>query len=511
MKTPPFRHFLLLAASLLVMSAEAADVPGAIEPGYVVDLGVGTYLERMAVYPGMRLLIQGNFKAINGVARERFARLATDGSIDNTFDTATFFPAPLIAVLPGGTIFTHAGRLGGAVNAPFMGLLSPEGFEDRSSSTDVIRFAGAAYCAAVQPDGKMVSGGKFTMGDGIAQVNVARVNANGTVDPGFAANTNSEVNAVAVQPDGKILIAGQFTMVNGQERNRIARLNADGSLEDLKGFNVGKGADGTVHALALQPDGRILLGGRFHNINGALRMHVARLSANGTLEATTAFNTGAFTKSDNRGGPQPEAAVVEGIILQADGRILVSGTFDHVKGIPRLNLARLMPDGSPESKATFDPRYVAETRKGAAVRPAMVEMYGPRLVLQADGRMILGRGHLTGPRGETGENHILRMGNYPATEALLAANATTVQWARGGSAPEVSFVTFDVSVDNGTTWKALGPGMRVRGGWQCAGPSLPASGLLRASGSVPSGCMQTWPGVVEKTAPFVLGAAPRKP
>lgn len=510
MKTPAFRHALLLAASLLALRARAAEVAGGIEPGYVVNLGVNKILSSLAVYPGMRLLIVGTFVDINGVAKERFARLAPDGSIDNAFDTATLFPTPLIAVLPDGRIFTHAARLGGAANSSFMGLLSPNGLEDRSSSTEVRTFGGAIWCAAVQPDGKIVSVGKFTMGPGIPQVNVARLNADGTVDAGFAPDVNGEVNAVAVQPDGKILIAGKFTLVNGQERNRIARLHADGSVEDLKTFNAGKGADGEVQALALQPDGRILLAGDFHNINGAPRMHVARLGANGSLEGTAAFNAGAFTRGEPRGGP-PSDAKVESITLQADGRILVTGTFDHVKGMQRPHIARLMPDGTPETKATFDPRYVAETRKGAAARPGILEMVYPRLVLQADGRMIFGAVHLDGPRGMTGENHIVRMGNYPATEALLAPNPTTVQWARGGSAPEVAFVRFEVSTDNGTTWKPLGPGVRVRGGWQCIGPALPASGLLRASGSVPSGGRTTWPGVVEKTAPFVLGAAPRKP
>jgi uncharacterized delta-60 repeat protein len=510
MKTLAFRHVLFLSVSLLAMPAEAADIPGGIEPGYVVSLGVDKQLNRLAVYPGMRLLIQGNFEAINGMAKSRFARLMPDGSIDGTFDTTAIYHYTPTAVIPGGKIFIGASRMGVATRSSFMGLLNPDGLEDKSSVADT-RLSSPANCAAVQPDGKIVMVGRFIVADGIPQVNVARMNADGTVDPGFAANTNNEVHAVAVQPDGKILIAGQFTMVNGQERNRIARLNADGSLEDLATFNAGKGADGWVHAVAVQPDGRILLGGHFHNVNGALRMHLARLNANGTLEAAGAFNAGAFTKSETRGGPQYDAAAVDGILLQADGRILVNGTFDHVKGMQRPHLARLMPDGTPETKATFDPRYVAETRKGAGVRPSIMEMVESRLVLQADGRMILGARVINGPRFTTGENHLLRMGNYPATEALLTPNATTVQWARGGSAPEVSFVNFEVSTDNGMTWKALGPGVRIRGGWQCAGLNLPASGLLRASGSVPSGCKQTWPGVVEKTAPFVLGAAPRKP
>lgn len=504
-------HFRLLLplASLLAVPAVAVDVPGAIEPGYVVSLGVGSYLSRMAVYPGMKLLIEGTFNSVNGVAKKNIARLALDGSVDGAFDTSAIYIKTPSVVLPGGKIFVGAGRIGGTVPSSFLGLLNPDGSED-SSATTVWNISGYVYCPAVQSDGKIVMVGKFTMRDGVPQVNVARVMPDGSWDKGFAVSTNSDVNAVAIQSDGKILIAGKFTVVNGEERNRIARLNTDGSVEALTTFKIGKGADGEVHALAVQPDGRILLGGGFHNFNGALRMHIARLSTDGSLEGATAFNTGAFTKADTRGGPQYDAAAVESITLQADGRILVTGTFDHVKGMLRPHVARLMPDGVPETKATFDPRYVAETRKGATARPSIGEMFQPRVVLQGDGRMIIGGASLTGPNSRNTENHIVRMGNYPATETLTAPNGTTVLWMRGGSAPEVSIVHFDVSVDNGVTWKPLGPGTRVRGGWQCGGLSVPASGLLRATGSVPSGGKTTWPGIMDKVVPFILGPPPRK-
>jgi hypothetical protein len=76
-------------------------------------------------------------------------------------------------------------------------------------------------------------------------------------------------------PDGKVLIGGEFTSVNGTNQNSIARLNADGSLDSS--FNPGTGANGRVFAIALQPDGKVLIGGDFLTANGVLRPHVARL------------------------------------------------------------------------------------------------------------------------------------------------------------------------------------------------------------------------------------------
>ncbi|MFM8363476.1 MAG: delta-60 repeat domain-containing protein, partial [Haliscomenobacter sp.] len=77
---------------------------------------------------------------------------------------------------------------------------------------------------------------------------------------------NSSVSTLAVQSDGKILIGGSFSSYNGTARNRVARLNADGSLDT--GFNPGTGANNTVSTFAVQSDGKILIGGSFSSYNG---------------------------------------------------------------------------------------------------------------------------------------------------------------------------------------------------------------------------------------------------
>src|SRR5689334_19679552 len=82
----------------------------------------------------------------------------------------------------------------------------------------------------------------------------------GALDKSFSPTTgpDSLVYAVATQPDGKIVIGGQFTSVNSTNRPRVARLNANGSL-DL-GFGTTAGVNDTIYALAIQPDGRVLIG-----------------------------------------------------------------------------------------------------------------------------------------------------------------------------------------------------------------------------------------------------------
>jgi len=122
-----------------------------------------------------------------------------------------------------------------------------------------------------------------------------------------------------------------FTTYNGAARNRIARLNANGSLDAT--FNPGAGADNTVYKVAVQPDGKILLAGAFANARSAARSRIARLNADGTLDTT--FNPG--TGANN---------TIWSVAIQSDGRIIVSGAFSTFNGAPRVRLARLNADGS---------------------------------------------------------------------------------------------------------------------------------------------------------------------
>ncbi len=122
---------------------------------------------------------------------------------------------------------------------------------------------GSIITTTLQPDGKVLIGGFFTRYNGIFRNYIARVNADGTLDNTFNPGTgaSSTVGTLALQPDGKVIIGGSFTTYNGTSRNRIARLNADGTLDNT--FNPGTGASGGVLSLALQPDGKVLIGGAF--------------------------------------------------------------------------------------------------------------------------------------------------------------------------------------------------------------------------------------------------------
>src|SRR6185295_12405433 len=143
---------------------------------------------------------------------------------------------------------------------------------------------------AVQADGKILVGGTFTMlgggGSGsTARSDLGRLNADGSLDITFDPGANGAVNAIAVQPDGKILVGGSFTMLGGggtgtTPRNFIGRLNADGSVD----LTFNPGASGPIWGLVVQPDGKILVGGSFATLGGGSRHFLGRLNANGSLD-----------------------------------------------------------------------------------------------------------------------------------------------------------------------------------------------------------------------------------
>src|SRR4029079_7657158 len=112
----------------------------------------------------------------------------------------------------------------------------------------------------------------------------------GSLDTAFSdsAAPNGAVYALALQTNNPIVMPRAFTEVGSVPRNHIARLLEDGTLDQT--FDIGPGADGSIRALALQSDGRILVGGLFSTINGTNRNGLARLSIDGKVD--TSFDPG---------------------------------------------------------------------------------------------------------------------------------------------------------------------------------------------------------------------------
>src|SRR5439155_18365694 len=176
------------------------------------------------------IVVAGRFTSVNGTPTTNIARLNTNGSLDTTFQ-----PVSVTGQFP------------------------------------------AFYAVAVDGQGRALAAGDFSSVNGVTHTNLVRLNADGTLDATFspAAGTDAYVLSIAVQSDGKILVGGLFTLVNGTPRNYLARLNADGTLD--ASFVPGSGPNYLVYSLAVQSDGKVLVGGAFTQFNGTPRGGIARL------------------------------------------------------------------------------------------------------------------------------------------------------------------------------------------------------------------------------------------
>ncbi len=292
-----------------------------------------------------KILIGGNFRDIQGKIRRGIARLHPDGTLDEPFgegfeDTGgtvrSIIEEPDGRILVAGEFNTLHGAGRNRV-----ARLNPDGSLDPFAK-DLPWFNAQVYAMARQPDGKVIIGGNFQSIGEETFGRLARLNTDGSLDPDFAKElqgADDVISAIVVQPDGRILIGGRFANVHGEPRGRIARLHPDGSLD--AGFGDGlAGASqpffppGQVSAIAVQDDGKILIGGNFSLVNGESRSRMARLNSDGTLDES--FKGGIGETNNN----------VHSIAVQVDGRIVVGGAFTIINGEPRNRIARLHPDGS---------------------------------------------------------------------------------------------------------------------------------------------------------------------
>jgi len=281
-----------------------------------------------------KLLIGGYFDTVNGLTRSNIARLNLDGTTDSTFQNGLSGADHAInsvavesdgKILIGGSFATMNG-----VARNSIARLNANGTLDNAFQSALSGSGNAVYSMAVQSDGKVVIGGNFMTIGGMSRNNIARLNPDGSLDTGFQnglSGANRLVDSVVVQTDGKVLVGGKFSTVNGVNRHNLARLNIDGTLDT--GFqNPLSGVEGSV-VIALQSDGKVLVGGGFTLVDNLTRNRIARLNIDGTLDA--AFQSGLSGAN----------AWVNCIGIQHDGRILIAGAFTTVNGVPVARFARL--------------------------------------------------------------------------------------------------------------------------------------------------------------------------
>lgn len=337
--------FGFLACLSRPVSAASGDLDTAFVPASILGEGI----HATAVTSAGQVLVGGWITATNANDEELhgLVQLSDDGTHDATFGVPGTTAMVSALALAADDSIVCAGLQTNGLNAVVRRLL-PDGSLD--PGLDLVVNAAISpwiYALAYQSDGRLLVAGSFTRAEGLPRTNLFRVDTDGHLDNSFRTNFTSGggILALAVQPDSRILVGGYFTNILGTVRRGIARLNGDGSLDTT--FNPGTGVQGIVKAIRIEADGRILVGGHFFSINGILRSGLARLTSTGTVD--TAFATvGGASLGD--GDPSWDGPSIDAIALQGDGRIVVGGNFTGFGGFDRPYLARLHWNGEVDEE-----------------------------------------------------------------------------------------------------------------------------------------------------------------
>ncbi len=367
-----------------------------------------------------KILIGGDFNGVCGKWRQCLARINPDGSLDTSFKGYVDGIVNSVAVQADGKILvggafgycqvypcTSLARLNpdGSLDATFKPMLVDLGGSNSLNSLrhvvplsngqimvagDIYNSTGSTPLARLNSDGSLdaaffanisnihinipgvnwvygsrialagskyvIAGGSYTNTPGVTVGILGRVNQDGTLDTSFAPGASVAnvltmdglVEDMLLQPDGKVVVSGAFANVNNGSgsstaRRAIARYSADGLLDGTftPNLTIPPSASGAntidLAAMALQPNGKILIEENFLNVSGwnwnYLGSQVARLNPNGSLDPTFSLGTPANGWFNPGGG--------NSILRLSNGKALIGGVFSMYSGTPEFSLVRI--------------------------------------------------------------------------------------------------------------------------------------------------------------------------
>lgn len=330
-----------------------------------------------------KIIVIGNANSYNNIPRNYMARLNSDGSVDKSHNPVTGANSGIYQteIQPDGKIIIVGTFT--TYNEAFKNRITrinSDGSNDTSFNISGTGANNSIWTTALQSDGKVFIGGDFTSYNSVSATRIARLNPTGSLDNTFYSlpGPNDRVNSILIQPNGSILVAGNFTTYYGFNHNRLIRLNNAGNIIDAT-FNIGTGFNNSIRCMALQNDGKIIVGGLFVTINGVNRNCIVRLNSDGSIDQNFNIGTGANLS-------------VHSIKIQPDGKIIVGGFFTSFNGISCGRIVRLNSNGSIDASFSTGTGFNAVPRS---------------INLQADGKILVA-GDFTNFNGNA-RNYIVRL------------------------------------------------------------------------------------------------------
>ncbi len=278
---------------------------GWLDETFTGSTGISTgQVKTIIMEPDDKLLIGGTFVATNEATTYfGLARLDATGNLDPTYPSNLRTGAVVSAVAnqAGGGVLVGGAFYSADGSVSHLARFNPDGTVDPAFQ---VRIAGsvspyltvppAVDCIAIQPDGRILIGGNFSSVNGVPRLGIARLFGNGSIDPDFAAEANGRVLQMILLDDDRLYVRGSFTAMNRRWRSQVDRLNPDGS-SDLSFRPPVNFGSGNLLAMAVQGDGKLLLGGVFYPAN-FYGPGLFRLNPDGTRDVT--FETSLLAVGD---------------------------------------------------------------------------------------------------------------------------------------------------------------------------------------------------------------------
>lgn len=395
---------------------------GNLDYSFNPGTGADEHVNQVVRQTDGKLIIAGDFKTFNGDSVYHIARLNPDGSRDYTFNTGSGFTSSgtiySLYLQPDGKILAGGifnGYNGTAAN--YIIRLNTDGTVDNTFNTGS-GFNGYVYSIDRQPNGKYIVAGHFTsFNNDTTIIRITRLNSDGSLDPSFHVGYGFDniVTTARIQPNGKIVAVGFFTLYDSVSRSRIVRLNTDGSID--YSYNVGSGFNSNINDLTFQPDGKVLATGNFTKYNGSNINRIIRIDTLGGKDNTFAPGSGPNISCN-------------AVFLNPDGKIYLGGFFTQVDSFVRFRFARLLATGKVdhtfflESKLNAQSRDVETQSTGKAIVVGQFTRYNQimanRIVrLNADGSV-----DLTFKSGTGANNTVRTVKVLPNDKILIGGDFT---------------------------------------------------------------------------------------
>lgn len=300
------------------------------------------------VQPTGKIIVAGDsFASLGSYCVQR---LNANGTVDSSFTGVINGQATTLSVQSDGKIIVGGDFLFvSTLEGCNVVRIAPDGSIDNSFAPGIVTADQEIYTTLVRQDGKIMIGGRFSSYNQIAAHNIISLNADGTHDSVFDSGEgfNYTVMTLENQDLNTVFLGGDFTRYKSQSGDSIALLDTTGG--QVQGFGVGRVVDTqfSLSEFCVQTDGKIIVGGRFNHYNNVITNALVRLNPDGTTDLSFSSGSGFLLGTGYN-------TSVNAIAEQADGKILVGGYFDSYNGQPALTLIRLMEDGSRDGTFNFN-------------------------------------------------------------------------------------------------------------------------------------------------------------